>query len=352
MRRFVPTIFLLTVPTQILLWTLGSFANPHPYWFAVLLACGLSGAILGIVIASFGGTDVAQWLRILSGAVGVCVIALIAAFVWLVLTNDDAELPVVNRTAKAAGARLRILDLNVLHGFPEFDDQEKRFQLTIHEFRRIDADVIVLQEAWSTTQHGFMAERLARKLGMNFTYARANGSRSLLGFEEGSAILSRFPISNARRVLLSPHQPSWENRIAVLADIDLDGEVVTIAGVHLSTSVPDAQAEHLLTILPMSKLLFVAGDFNATAASAGGLAMQNAGFQRLASTETHLFFLTRAESRQLDEPIDHIFLAPKGQHNWRVERAVRVLTSAEIGPCEIHQPISDHDAIVVELSRR
>ena len=47
--------------------------------------------------------------------------------------------------------------------------------------------------AWTTPRHGSMAERLGKALHMNYVYARANGSRRLIGFEEGSAILSRFP---------------------------------------------------------------------------------------------------------------------------------------------------------------
>ena len=41
---------------------------------------------------------------------------------------------------------LRVVDLNMLHGFPDFKDLPLRIDLIAGEIRRLDADVVLLQE--------------------------------------------------------------------------------------------------------------------------------------------------------------------------------------------------------------
>lgn len=355
-ERFVPSIFLLTVPTQFLLWTLGSIATPHPAVFSFLLVCGLLGGCLSLLIGATRFANLGRPSRVGMVGFGVATSFSIAWFVFSVLHNSSSEVDVVTLRSVEAKAvtELRVLNLNVLHGFPEFHDQETRFQHTVHEFKDIDADIIVLQEAWSTSRYGPMVERLAAQLQMNHTYARANGSRNLLGFEEGSAVLSKLPLRNARRIVLEPRQPFWENRIVLLVDVNLGGEIVTIAGVHLSTSIPEEQVRSLLSELPAKNLLFVAGDFNAEPMTRAINAMEKAGNIRAAPKENRLYYFPHPTMDLLAKPdtfVDHVFLSEKSNKEWEIGRSIRIATSKRIRPC-IREPISDHDAIVVELRRR
>jgi endonuclease/exonuclease/phosphatase family metal-dependent hydrolase len=113
--------------------------------------------------------------------------------------------------------RIRVVTLNLLHGapIPAFrrarSSLDARLDWTAERIAEAEPDVVLLQEASITPQHGNTAARLAEGLGMEHVYARANPSplwsvvslggrvpRSL-AFEEGPAVLSRLPIV-ARRV--------------------------------------------------------------------------------------------------------------------------------------------------------
>jgi endonuclease/exonuclease/phosphatase family metal-dependent hydrolase len=336
-----------------LLWTLGSISTPHPYVMGALLLCGVLGGGLGIAIGLSRSVEGGLRKRGFTVLFGLIMWGSAGGFAYVVLANEDGDVEIVEQLPNVTRrfTKLRIVTFNVLHGFPDFEQQELRFRCSELEIQKIDADIIILQEAWSTTEHGSMAERLAKSLGMNHAYARANGSRNLIGFEEGAAILTRHPLIKAQRVVLQPHEPFWENRIALIAAIDLGGEIFTVAGVHLSTSIPDRQAKHLLEVLPTRDLLLVAGDFNAEPMSDAMTQVDRAGFLRLDPAEAK-GYLTDKESLPLPkEQIDHIFLSPESKKTWFAEKSICVLTSRQ-WHCDLRQPISDHNAIVVDLRRR
>jgi endonuclease/exonuclease/phosphatase family metal-dependent hydrolase len=353
-HRFLPLAFLLVVLSQWLVWTVGLIGTPHPYVFVGLMGSSLLGGVGLVFIGLLPAPEIGFGKRAFCVASGILAWCGAGVFTYAILSNHGGDIAVANQHPLRAesATRIRVLNLNVLHGFPEFETHEARFQRTVDEFQGIQADIIVLQEAWSTTEHGSMVERLAKALGMNYVFARANGSRRLIGFEEGSAILSRYPIVSARRVVLAPREPFWENRIALLADVNLGGEVVTIAGVHLSTSIPDDQAENLLTVLPAKGLMLVAGDFNAEPDSGAVAHMEGAGFKRLTPTEARVCFPSTLMGGMPAERIDHVFLSPESQKRWSTEKSVYVLTSIDLQPCDWRLPISDHNAIVVDLVRR
>jgi endonuclease/exonuclease/phosphatase family metal-dependent hydrolase len=353
MNRFLPLAFLLVVPTQWLVWTLASITTPHPYVIGTLLVLSVLGGGLGFVVGLSRSTEGGFRKRAFCCLFGLLACGGVGGFVHLVLANDDGEIEVVARLPNTTlrFEKLRIVTFNVLHGFPDFDEQEMRFQMTAHEIQQIDADIIILQEAWSTTEHGCLAERLAKDLNMNFAYARANGSRTLIGFEEGAAILTRHPLVKARRVLLRPREPFWENRIALIAAIDLGGETLTVAGVHLSTSIPDAQVEHLLEVLPPAELLLVAGDFNADPLSNAIGRLDRAGYTRLAPSEARESLIHAEPTAVPKDPIDHVFLTPTSTQKWVVEKSICLLTTRRWHR-GLRQAISDHDAVIVDLRRR
>jgi endonuclease/exonuclease/phosphatase family metal-dependent hydrolase len=175
----------------------------------------------------------------------------------------------VEETAPAS--RLRLVDLNVLHGYPDFAHQAERRERLLRALRALDADILVLQEVWSATGYGDLGPWLAEELGMDLAYARANGSRRWIGFEEGSAVLSRRPILSARRWVLVPKKPPWETRIALAVEVEVrEGEIWTVVGVHLVRDEGDVrradvrrgQALDLAQRLPEGRFLVVAGDFN------------------------------------------------------------------------------------------
>jgi endonuclease/exonuclease/phosphatase family metal-dependent hydrolase len=111
----------------------------------------------------------------------------------------------------AAVPPLRVVSFNVYHGGPwsalsgHDGELDRRLELAARELAALDADVIGLQEASVSRVRGNVAERLATKLGHHWLFAPATrrvfGSATLgrfitglIDFEEGPAIVSRFPI--------------------------------------------------------------------------------------------------------------------------------------------------------------
>ena len=127
---------------------------------------------------------------------------------------------------------LRVVTYNLLHdgagsGFLDGHTRlEERLEMTIRELQTLDPDIIAVQEASDSRRHGNVPERLAGALGLHVVFAPATehlfGLRpldrlivGLLGFKEGSAILSRFPIM-ASEVYELPRCGSWIDRRILL----------------------------------------------------------------------------------------------------------------------------------------
>lgn len=94
---------------------------------------------------------------------------------------------------------LRVMSLNMLHGFPRFDRLRERLDLIAEETLHQDADIVCLQEVPWAPHIGGAAQDLAERTGLNHVYFRANGNRWTILFEEGEAILSRYPLRDVRR---------------------------------------------------------------------------------------------------------------------------------------------------------
>lgn len=104
---------------------------------------------------------------------------------------------------------LRIVSFNLLHGvvssarIGDGEHLEERLAMAIAGLRALDADVIGLQEASVATDRGDVAARVADALGYHHVRASSGWrwmgwmARTFLGFEEGPAIVSRFPITSA-----------------------------------------------------------------------------------------------------------------------------------------------------------
>ena len=169
----------------------------------------------------------------------------------------DAGRQVVNvNTDRLTRATLTIVTFNMLHGYgSRLNDStlEERLELLAAGIAEAKPDVVFLQEASVTPgRHGNVAERLrdalnerlrGEEISYNSVFAMANGSR-LIGFFEGSAILSRFQILSAdslvyaAQALIPP-----ERRIALRARVATGGETgeagarsIEIIGTHLTNT--------------------------------------------------------------------------------------------------------------------
>ncbi len=316
-------LFLVT-----LLWGAAWVEVPTALGIGLLVVAGLATALLCL------------WTRRRAAAVvGVACVAAIALFVIDVLVLERRALLVTNRTDFVVEPpdTLTLLDFNVLHGYSEFPQQEARAERTIAAIAALDPDVIVLQEAWRTRRHGDFVERLGEALGMNGAFARANGSLERIGFEEGEAILSRYPIVQATRTQLRPRKPFFERRVALACVVDLGGgETLTVVGTHLDHRDPataDSQAAHVVDWIDPLRGPIVAGDLNAPSGSRAVALFEQLGFIDL-----------------LPGGIDHVLFPASSP--WQVERVDWTLRPDDLEELlGFKAEISDHPGIVVELRR-
>ena len=69
---------------------------------------------------------------------------------------------------------------------------------------------------------------------MGSVYARANGHADAIGFEEGSAVLSSFPVRDVRQMTLGSSASRFVNRIAVGAQLEIQCCKLWAFSTHLS----------------------------------------------------------------------------------------------------------------------
>lgn len=318
-------------------WIAGAFTVIQPElakWLLGAAAVGGTTAVLAALVCRQGHPAV----RVAVLLTGLLAAASSPAFIALFARQPPAEprLAGVAPTAAApATDRLRALQLNALHGYPDSEgrlvvqerpsDRLRRAEQLAAEVSRLQPDVVVLQEAWCAVGEGCLADRLARKLGFHAVYARANGSLRWLGFEEGSAILSRFPIAKPRVWPLGPDRDAFERRIALTARIDHPQLPFELVGAHLAngdTDLAAAQAAGLLERLGESERpVLVAGDLNLPGDHAAMARFREAGYRDV-----------------MDGGIDHVLLDTANTGWW---------------PLWTEQPetgaVSDHPGILVEF---
>lgn len=178
--------------------------------------------------------------------------------------------------------RIRVVTLNLLHGapipgsWPARVSLEARLAWTTDRLAEERPDVVLLQEASASASQENTAATLARSLGMEFVYARANPSPLFrmaglgrLSFEEGPAVLSRLPIVGRRVHRLSPALGLFERRLALEAVLEAAGAQFSVFSVHLTARSAASRRRQIAQLLrhvesvPHTHPLIVGGDFNA-----------------------------------------------------------------------------------------
>jgi endonuclease/exonuclease/phosphatase family metal-dependent hydrolase len=167
------------------------------------------------------------------------------------------------------GEPLRVVSLNILHGHPKFENLATRLELAAEEILHLQADIVLLQEVPWTRKLGNGAEYLAQRTSMNYLYLRANGNRWTIFFEEGEAILSRYPLSNASIAELEPRAGFFEHRVVLHAVASTSLGEIDLFVTHLTNGAEDVnygQAESLKAFVEQTATgpAIIAGDFNAT----------------------------------------------------------------------------------------
>jgi endonuclease/exonuclease/phosphatase family metal-dependent hydrolase len=183
--------------------------------------------------------------------------------------------------APPAPRPLRFVTFNVDHGglgseiLGDDSDLEDRLTLATGELERLDADVIGLQEASQGWRRGDVARRFAKALGFQYAFEGATQrlfgggilgflSATVLGFDEGPAVVSRWPIMVTHTWDVD-HCDIFYRRVLVCADVCTPWGPLRACSTHLSGSEcqaasVDARLRENAADMP----IVLMGDLNAT----------------------------------------------------------------------------------------
>ncbi len=249
-----------------------------------------------------------------------------------------------------AGEAITVLSANLWHDWPRHRRLGERLESLARLVEAEGVDVVLLQEVaripWLRAD-----EWLADRLGMSAVYSRANGHERSIGFEEGLAVLSRFPLASPRSRMLMPNPHRLVRRMALGVDVLSPYGSLTAYSVHLGMlpGVNADQLDHLrlwVSVGAAGRPALIGGDFNA-----GENAPQITRARRSwVDVFRHLHPHADGTTHELRWPwgtrlrrsrLDYLFLHP-GNKSWRVLEARHVTAPG--------RPHSDHAAVLARLT--
>jgi endonuclease/exonuclease/phosphatase family metal-dependent hydrolase len=243
----------------------------------------------------------------------------------------------------AQDGTLTVLSANLWHDWPRQRRAEERMEAFARLVEAEHADVVLLQEVMRASLLR-VDERLAARLGMAYAYARANGDRARIGFEEGIAVFSRLPLGEARVQPLGV--PGWwVRRLALAVRVEARPAPFWAVSVHLGMRPwrNAAQVRHLVEwvdALAERKVALVGGDFNAPEWTPSIAAARRAWRDPFRELHPHADAAT-FERPPLRVRLDYIFLREVGR-GWRPVQARLIGAPGSGGH-------SDHRAVVVRF---
>ena len=117
---------------------------------------------------------------------------------------------------------------------------------------------------------------IADELGLHYAWAAPPAPKATDEEETGVAILSIYPLSDVRRIVLPHKGPNGRRRVAVGATVDIDNRQWRVYSAHAETRIPfDKKLEQFKSILqdlaqyPPTMPAVIMGDLNTWEAGAG-----------------------------------------------------------------------------------
>lgn len=141
------------------------------------------------------------------------------------------------------------------------------------------AAILALQEVdrrKKRTGHNNTPKMIADELGLHYAWAAPPSPKPTDEEETGVAILSVYPLSEVRRIVLPHEGPNRRRRVAVGATVDINNKPWRVYSVHAETRLDfDKKLEQFKAVLedlgqyPRDMPAIVMGDFNTWEAGAG-----------------------------------------------------------------------------------
>lgn len=269
---------------------------------------------------------------------------------------------------------LKCVTFNLYHGGPfsgmrgSARDLAHRLEIVAAELRRLDVDVIGLQEASTSRARGHVAARLAAQLGYHAVYAPASCClfpsvrintliARMINFTEGPAIVSRFPILAWQAQVLPRRGRFLEPRLLLYATLQTPWGQLPVASTHTSGDAIQHRGvakflgnrRHALPVLIM-------GDFNALEDSpAMATLTQEAGFlDAFRSVHPMAPGFTCDQALRVPTPtvtqrIDYLLMLPGAEVPGRVCASQLVLNTPRRFPDGRFLWPSDHYGLLAEV---
>jgi endonuclease/exonuclease/phosphatase family metal-dependent hydrolase len=151
------------------------------------------------------------------------------------VTNASGRVSVLGSppaSARPANSEITVLAANLWHDWPRHHRLPQRLEAFARLAEAVDPDVLLLQEVARTRT--LQADVwLGERLGLATVSARANGDVEAIGFEEGPAILSRFPPGEVHLRRLSHGANPLVRRVALAAHLTSPHGTLLAVSVHL-----------------------------------------------------------------------------------------------------------------------
>ena len=231
---------------------------------------------------------------------------------------------------------LRVVTFNLLHGGPSSGWRgdgvhlEERLGLVTRELQVLAPDVVGLQEASIARGRGHVTARLATALNLNWAHASATRRISglpwidgllvwAMNFEEGPAVLSRWPILETSVVDLPRCRRFYDPRVVLRATVQTPQGPLDLYSTHTGHDACQVRRITELVDARRGRAAVVMGDFNATdtAEWMATLAREH-GFvdafraAHPAESGATVWQQPSAATRTVTRRVDYIFIVPNG----------------------------------------
>src|SRR5262245_23039818 len=268
---------------------------------------------------------------------------------------------------------LRVVTLNLFHGGPssglvgDGGQLEARLAMVTAELGELRPDVVALQEASESWGRGNVAARLAAALGLHHVHAPATSRVSPLAvlnrilvfamnFNEGPAVLSRFPITGSTIHDLPRCEQALHPRVMLETEVATPWGPLRVYSTHTERDACQHERVAQLVVArrgPLPSILM--GDFNATDAFPSIAALVNGtGFVdafRVANAESPGLTVWQridADASTVLRRVDYVFVLPGAARPGRVTASRVIVNTPARSNGRTLWP-SDHHGMLVDL---
>ena len=167
-------------------------------------------------------------------------------------------------------AEFKIVSFNIR--WRSGDELKKLNKLLLEDPEIGNASILALQEVdrrKKRTGNSNVAKLMADELGMHYAWAAPPPAEPDDEEETGVAILSPYPLSEVRRIVLPHAGPNKRRRVGIGATVDIHDQKWRVYSIHAETRIPfDKKLEQFKAVLedlaqfPSTMPAIVMGDFN------------------------------------------------------------------------------------------